>query len=309
MPCMDFTEIPAAHVASGEQDRFELFARDFFEQVFEFQILSEPSRGADGGKDILFVEQQVGTLSSGTIKWLVSCKHKAFSGNSVTPDDERNILDRMEQFGADGFIGFYSTLASSGLNNRLNSYKGRFRIQIFDKEKIESYILGNKRYELFKRYFPKSYRNWMIGEKKITPTPILKYYKPLKCSVCGTDLLSSEHEDHGIIGFAINPQTHKYYQCYAACRGDCDFKKKAYYSSNGIYTAWNDINDLLIPAIYLQKLYVIIYQLQNSKSQFEGTALGDYKSFLLAISQYVFRPQSEEEQKRIDDLSALPDGI
>lgn len=38
MPCIDFTEIPAAHVVSGEQDCFELFARDFFEQVFEFKF-------------------------------------------------------------------------------------------------------------------------------------------------------------------------------------------------------------------------------------------------------------------------------
>ena len=53
MPCIDFREIPEAHVASGNQDSFELFARDFLTEILNFKILSEPSRGADGGKDIL----------------------------------------------------------------------------------------------------------------------------------------------------------------------------------------------------------------------------------------------------------------
>ncbi len=29
MPVLDFTEIPEAHLATGRQDTFELFARDF----------------------------------------------------------------------------------------------------------------------------------------------------------------------------------------------------------------------------------------------------------------------------------------
>lgn len=309
MPYIDFKEIPEAHKASGEQDRFELFARDFFEDVFKFQVVSEPSRGADGGKDMLCVEQQAGTLSRSSIKWLVSCKHKAFSGNSVTPDDESNILDRIEQFKADGFIGFYSTLASSGLNNRLDSYKDRYRIQIFDKEKIESCILGHKRYELFRRYFPQSYQRWMFDEAKRTPSKILSSYQPLKCCVCGTDLLSPDNEDHGIIGFAMNSKTHKCSHCYAACRGDCDYKMETFFASKGIYTGWNDVNDLLIPTIYLQKNMAIINQLHDGTLEFEGDGLEGYKSILIAISQYVFRQQSEEELERVKLLSMLPEGI
>lgn len=309
MPCIDFKEIPAANKASGDQDRFELFARDFFTEIFKFQVLSEPSRGADGGKDILFAEQQTGTLSNGTIKWLVSCKHKAFSGSSVSPDDESNISDRIEQFGADGFIGFYSTLPSSGLNNRLDSYKNRFKIQVFDKERIESYILGHKRYELFKRYFPKSYQEWMVNENKKTPSQILSSYMPLKCSVCGTDLLAPTHTDHGIIGFAMRPKTNKCFSCYAACRGDCDCIMESYYTSRGIYTGWNDVNDLLIPTIYLQKNFAIINQLHDGDLEFEDKGLEEYKDVLMAISQYVFRQQSEEDLERIRMLSMLPEGI
>lgn len=98
---------------------------------------------------------------------------RAHSGKSVTPDDETNISDRLGQFKANGFIGFYSTLASSGLNARLDSYNDRYKIQIFDKEKIEAFILNHKRYELFRRYFPVSYKAWL--ETEIRPQKYWQY--------------------------------------------------------------------------------------------------------------------------------------
>lgn len=309
MPVIDFREIPEAHVETGEQDRFELFARDFLVDVFNFKILSEPNRGADGGKDILAEEHQIGSLSESTTKWLISCKHKAHSNRTVTPDDETNISDRLTQFNAGGFIGFYSTLPSAGLNNRLDSYKGQYKIQIFDKEKIESYIINKKRYELFQRYFPESYKKWMENTGKRNPSRILSEYMPLKCAVCGTDLLAPENSDHGIVGFVTDPATHKCSCCYTACRGSCDYKLDAYYAADGQYTGWNDINDLLIPTVFLQKNMAIINQLHDGYLDFDDKGLEDYKSILIAISQYVFRQQSDAEFGRAAKLMSLPEGI
>ena len=309
MPCINFCEIPEAHIASGNQDSFELFARDFLTEILNFKILSEPSRGADGGKDILAEERLFGTLSENCTRWLVSCKHKAHSGKSVTPSDEINISDRLTQFKADGFIGFYSTLPSGGLNERLDSYKERYKIQIFDKEKIESLILGKKRYELFQRYFPESYRKWIEFQSKRLPSKILPSYEPLKCAVCGVDLLSPENEDHGIVGFVMDPQTHKCVHCYTACRGDCDERMEAYYSARRQYTGWNDINDLLIPTLFLQKNIAIINQLHDGELEFNSNGLEEYKQILIRVSQYVFRHQTEDEWKRVESLSILPEGI
>ena len=309
MPCIDFCEIPEAHIASGGQDLFELFARDFLTEILNFRILSEPSRGADGGKDILAEEKLFGTLSDNRTVWLVSCKHKAHSGRSVTPDDETNITDRLAQFNADGFIGFYSTLPSSGLNARFDSYKSKYKFQVFDKEKIESFILNKKRYELFQRYFPKSYSKWVETENKRLPSKILASYEPLKCAVCGIDLLDPENEDHGIVGFVTDPKTHKCIHCYTACRGDCDDKMDAHYAALRQYTAWNDINDLLIPTLFLQKNMAIINQLHNGALEFEDEGLEEYKQILIRISQYVFRHQSEAELRRIQQLSILPEGV
>lgn len=312
MPIIDFREIPVANTGSGNQDTFELFARDFLVEILKFKILSEPSRGADGGKDILFEECQSGTLSENKFVWLVSCKHKAHSGNSVSPSDEENITDRLNQFNANGFIGFYSTLCSSGLNTRLDSYKDKWKIEVFDKEKIEQYIFNHKRYELLKRYFPESYKTWFELESKNKPTQILSKYSPLNCEVCGKDLLKVEKKDgfnHGIIGFATNPKTHKYESVYAACTGKCDRKMQSYFNSKGYFTAWESLNDLLLPTIYLRRYMALLNQLHEGRIKFETNALTEYKQVLISVSQYVFRHQSEKEIKRVKSLAEIPDGI
>jgi hypothetical protein len=74
----------------------------------------------------------------------VSCKHFATSGKSVGPDDESNITDRVRHHGADGFIGFYSTMPSAGLVERLQQYLSRGDLattEIFDRNKIEGHFV------------------------------------------------------------------------------------------------------------------------------------------------------------------------
>ena len=53
MPCIDFREIPEAHVASGNQDSFELFARDFLTEILNFKIRYK-SDIPEGGKQHSF---------------------------------------------------------------------------------------------------------------------------------------------------------------------------------------------------------------------------------------------------------------
>jgi hypothetical protein len=162
---IDFTEIPQANLSSGEQDSFELFARDFLAKL-EFEIIEDPSRGSDSGfgKDLIILESKEGLTGIDRIKWLVSCKHFAYSGNSVGVGDEISILDRVKASNCDGFMGFYSTLMSSGLQNRLLGLKGAMQIKvfIFDNRKIEE-ILTTKDF-LFSiglRYFPISFSSWL----------------------------------------------------------------------------------------------------------------------------------------------------
>jgi hypothetical protein len=195
MSAIDFKEIPEANLGGGVQDTFELFARDFLSYL-GYKIEEDPSRGADGGKDVLVIERRMGVGGETTIRWLVSCKHKAHSGASVNSQDEANIRDRVESNHCNGFIGFYSTLASSGLSDALKGLSGKSEVQVFDREKIESYLLKSQEgLHLAKRYFPKSTTVW-IGENP-KPAKVFSSHTALNCKHCNKNLL--EPKPSGII--------------------------------------------------------------------------------------------------------------
>lgn len=105
MPIINFKEVPQANLATGLQDTFELFARDFLEYL-GYRTLISPNRGADGGKDLLVEETRIGVGGETKVRWLVSCKHKAHSKSSVSPADETNISDRLAANRCAGFTAF-----------------------------------------------------------------------------------------------------------------------------------------------------------------------------------------------------------
>lgn len=157
---INFTEIPPANSSNGEQDRFELFAREML-QTIGFEILEQPDRGADGGKDLLVRETLRGINKNHPIKWLVSAKHHAHSGKSVTPSDETNIRERVDALSADGFLGFYSTLPSSGLNSLLIGLENHLRVDHFDSAAIERHLTTNRLLaNTFRSFLPQSYQHF-----------------------------------------------------------------------------------------------------------------------------------------------------
>ena len=66
MAIIDFKEIPQANIANGEQDIFELFAREFFHTI-GFSIIQDPDRGQDGGRDIIVSEKRTGIIGDSDI--------------------------------------------------------------------------------------------------------------------------------------------------------------------------------------------------------------------------------------------------
>src|SRR4051812_29856694 len=111
---IDWTEI-----ANG--DSWELFARDFL-AALGFVIEVEPGRGPDRGRDLVISEQLRGKIRAQKLVWLVSCKHHAASGKAVGIE-ESDITDRLKRNNAAGFVGFYSTMASAPLVDRLNELR------------------------------------------------------------------------------------------------------------------------------------------------------------------------------------------
>jgi hypothetical protein len=160
MAALDLAEIATAQ-SGPNRDQFELFAREFL-LADGFRIVEQPDRGADGGRDMIVEEDRLGPGGANVIRWLVSCKHKAHSGASVTPADEQNIRDRLGTHRCHGFIAFYSTLPSSGLGQTLNALKPSFEYLQLDAEAIERKLLDSPRGRvLAARYTPRTFNRWM----------------------------------------------------------------------------------------------------------------------------------------------------
>jgi hypothetical protein len=168
MPALDFTEIATAH-AGNERDQFELFARDFLEQQ-GFQTIVPPDRGADAGRDLVVRERRVGPGGAHDLDWLVSCKHKAHSGDSVGTAEETNIRDRLETHHCAGFIAFYSTIPSSTLAIHLRGLLPQYGLLIYDNEVIEAKLLDSPSgRSLAARYMPNSFDRWGAISRYVSP--------------------------------------------------------------------------------------------------------------------------------------------
>ncbi len=190
---VDFKEIPPSNSSNGFQDQFELFARDFVENL-GFTIIDQPDRGPDGGKDILISEQLKGIRISSNRIWVLSAKHFAPSGKSVGINDEINIRDRVEKYNADGFFGFYSTLPSSGLASTFKGIKDKLNLDYFDSGMIQNELITNPVLEnVFRAYFPISFLKF----KSIGGYPATT--KDLHTSFTGGDSFP-------LIGYGINSE-------------------------------------------------------------------------------------------------------
>lgn len=154
MSRISFKEIPPGNRAGNEQDEFELFARDLLE-ASGLEVVEGPARGADGGRDLIAVERLQGSISNSDKRWLVSAKHFAHSGRSVSDGDEPDPIGRVSKFDCDGFLGVYSTVASSGLDNTFTQLADRLDTLILDRGRIENMLVNDARLRpVLDKYFP-----------------------------------------------------------------------------------------------------------------------------------------------------------
>lgn len=176
MPRIDFREIPAPAEPSSDIDAFEKFCREFFLHVFQWTVCIQPARGVDAGLDL-----QLKDIAGN--RCLVSCKHFARSQRSVGRNDEQDILDRLYEHDCSKFIGFYSTMASTGLREKLTRLRERRGVQfeIYDSEMIERSLLeGTRGFDVAKRFFPESVAN--VAPRIVTLLPTYGPQDAISCS-------------------------------------------------------------------------------------------------------------------------------
>jgi hypothetical protein len=297
---LDFKEIPEAHVANGLQDTFELFAREFL-KFSGYKIITDPDRGADGGVDLVVEESRTGVGGETKILWLVSCKHKAHSGNSVNTGDDPNIRDRVEANSCHGFIGFYSSIASAGLAGVLDGLRGKIEYQIFDREKIEGHLLHSARgLEIAERFFPNSLASWKTENPQ--PAKIFAEKPSLQCKVCHKELL--EQDDHGVITTWQKMTAHgvddaKHFEhVFWTCRGRCDQVLTEYMRGEDptLIDGWEDISDVLMPTIYIKWVMTVMNEIRAGDT-YSDEAFDSMKTFLLKTFPYISRHLTEDEKK------------
>jgi hypothetical protein len=310
MPALDFREIPEANKSTGMQDTFELFARDVLEML-GFEIVQGPGRGPDLGKDLIVKETRPGIVGDTKVKWLVSCKHFAHSGDSVGPDDEKNVFERVSAAGCKGFMGFYSTIPSSGLSELLHRQTA-IEIEFFDREKIERRLLSSaKGRRIAERYFPKS-------AKKLQHVPAELFADRVKieCERCGKNLLEppsgiwvlwSRTETDSSSGEEIG----RFVDLHFACKGECDQiverMIRARHASGGfILDGWDDIPDLAVPTVFISKVMAFLNGLARG-DKYEPEVFDKVKQLLLATFPLVSRHLSDADKLTLERLQRIPE--
>jgi hypothetical protein len=297
---INFKEIP------HDTDGWELFIRDYLVKR-GFSVESPPDRGPDGGKDILVTEQIPGKFNNYEFRWLVSCKHFATSGRAVSESDEHSVLERVKSFKADGFLGAYSTLVSSGLNTRLLALKREGEIKdysIIDHRIIENELVTVGFSDLMMRYFPESY-------KSVKPLHFVgTEYIPLPCENCGEDLLlelfREDYKANIIFVETAKSERTSIEHIYCVHKGDCDRGINQKYSDLRYITSWEDISDLVIPVKYMSWLFALMNQIRKDEISLSDEAYEKLKLVIHTLAQKVFRHTTEKEYDRSVRLAQIP---
>ena len=259
MAILNFTEIAQPTSGPG-RDSFELFSREFL-NLLGYKVLEDPDRGADGGRDLIVEEVRTGIAGETTVRWLVSCKHKAHSGGSVTPQDETDIHDRVRTHGCTGFLCLYSTVPSVGLSGKLTATERPFEVCVYDSEKIERHLLNSLNgVKLAERFFPKSIQHWQ--REYPTPAKIFSAQSDLHCKYCDRSLLKADSSGIVVSWTRYSEDTERPHRhtehTYWCCKGQCDAVLESRYRqrSPGFVYAWEDIPDLKIPIVFIRWVMV-----------------------------------------------------
>ncbi|HIC1936937.1 TPA: restriction endonuclease [Citrobacter freundii] len=123
-------------------------------------------KGPDAGKDLIFVEDFKSDFSPASRKWLVQCKHKAVSGNSVGISDLDDIISSCFQHECNGYLLVTSTYPSSTVTQRLEhitkNQQNNITATYWDYVKIEQVLSSPDLWPIAQRFFPGSTDKWKI---------------------------------------------------------------------------------------------------------------------------------------------------
>lgn len=184
---IDFTELPKSGTKLEQLVR-EILLLSGFNPYWT-------GEGPDQGRDIHFIENLNGPLSSCDRKWLVQCKHTAHSGRCIGRTDLGTIVDDCRQISASGYLLVTTTHPSSSLLTKLNELtrgnNGLDKVICWDSVELEKRLMEPRNYSLSSIFFPKSFKQtkWRIynrGEPNKWAAHYKDYFIILQSRVAGS---------------------------------------------------------------------------------------------------------------------------
>jgi hypothetical protein len=152
MATLDFSELGG----SPPGEAFEALVRLIGERLG--LNVQWSGRGADGGRDLYFLETQSGTLGMRAVKWLVNCKDKSESNSAVLEKDLGSILDKVHQHNCGGFLLATSTTAATALKEKLDKLDigngGPIQTKVWDRFELTKLLLSEEFSDLLVQFFP-----------------------------------------------------------------------------------------------------------------------------------------------------------
>lgn len=137
---------------------------------------------------------------------------------------------------------------------------------------------------------------------KPKPVKIFSDEPALNCEFCGRNLL-----EEGIKGnFIVFKNNDGKFACIKfACKEHDSIVTKKEISQNLNYSGWDDIDDMLIPTIWIKKLMAFMNELYSSRESISNEYFEDVKKLFLNTFPYVTREMSKEELERVSSLLSL----
>jgi hypothetical protein len=204
-------------------------------------------------------------------------------------------------------MGFYSTLPSSSLLDRLKQLQSSFEWQIIDNVNIEGALLSSDGgIAIGRRHLPASMRSWIQEHPK--PPEMFKSAHVL-CDRCGRDLLNPPQ---GIfcLWWKISQESgmKEYIDFYCSCKGRCDDIMSALIEGrhgDDVYESWQDIDDFTIPILYLKVFESHMTRLQRG-GKWTDEVFERFITFLISVFPLVARHPTSSESKRLEELREIP---
>jgi hypothetical protein len=221
----------------------------------------------------------------------------------VSVSDESDISDRVNQHKCAGFLGVYSTLLSTALEERLQQQP--FESQLLTPEQIEKYLLDKPDgVRLAERFFPQSVKSWSRENPK--PAELFSDKVDICCECCGRNLLDEEANGIYVILSRYEGSRKKIAGFYTVCKGDCDRQLTARVRKPGEVDGWDDVDDLKIPVVFLRKIFGVMNSLRAGET-WDDEAFNKFRRFSMEMARYAMRSLTQREKEKISDLKILWD--